>query len=309
MFKLPGKPSLRADIHELADYAELLAWANKSVSAREILAILGREAENDGNEGCEDDENRSADAFEEVSTEFDSRLRACSGRYPFTLDKTGNVLSYSPGHDQNAAWLYGYLLLSTRLNMKDSRIHAGIDGTTILEEVATTSLQQYLGPRRAKAMMFGTAAGSSDFPQRVTKLCNLLGEGFQFRNTFSSPSTAKDDKLDTVAWIPFSDEKCSKIIVFGQCKTGTAWTEQLCQLRPDNFVKKWIHTPFALDPLRAYCISESGNRNTWSGNAIEGGLLFDRCRLMDCCERIEKPLLKRMAKWSKAALKVAKAAL
>ena len=49
MFKLPARPSSGADIHELADFAELLAWANGKVSAREIVAFLGREGESEPN--------------------------------------------------------------------------------------------------------------------------------------------------------------------------------------------------------------------------------------------------------------------
>lgn len=308
MFKLPAKPSVGAEAHELADLAELMAWANKSVSAREILALLGREGENDRNDGCEDDDDRNADAFDEVANEFEYRRIACAGRYPFSLDKTGNVLSYAPVDDLSS-WLYGYLLLSTRLNMKDNRTHAGIDGTTILEEISAISLQQYLGPERTKALVFGTAAGSKGFSGRVTALCKQLGEGFRYKNNHNQPNTAKDDKLDAVAWLPLADQKASKVIIFGQCKTGTAWTDPLCHLRPETFIKKWIETPFVFDPLRAYCISESANRARWSGYAIDGGLLFDRCRLVDCCDTMEVPLYNQMVKWSKAALKVAKATL
>jgi len=308
MFKLPAKPSVGAEAHELADLAELMAWANRSVSAREILALLGREGENDDNEGCEDDDDRNADAFDDVSNEFEYRQMACAGRYPFTLDSTGNVLRYEPV-DELSSWLYGYLLLSTRLNMTTNRTHAGIDGTTILEEISAISLQQYLGSERAQALVFGTALGSGNFPSRVTMLCHQLGEGFQYKNNFNSPNTAKDDKLDAVAWLPFADQKASKIIIFGQCKTGTAWTEQLCHLRPESFIKKWIEIPFVFDPLRAYCVSESANRARWSGYAIDGGLLFDRCRLVDCCDTMEVPLFDQMVKWSRAALKIAKATL
>ena len=45
------------------------------------------------------------------------------------------------------------------------------------------------------------------------------------------------------------------------------------------------------------------------GVALEGGLLFDRCRLVDCCDVMEDALYKRMLTWSKAALKAAKADL
>lgn len=308
MFTLPGKPSPGADPHELADFAELMAWANRSVSAREILALLGREGENDNNEGCEDDDDRNADAFEDVANELEYRQVACAGGYPFQLDRTGTVLRYE-AVDALSTWLYGYLLLSTRLNMKTARMHAGIDGTTILEKVSAIGMQQYLGSNRAQSLVFGTAQGGGNFAARVTNLCQHLGEGFQYRNTLNLPNTSKDDKLDAVAWLPFADQKASKIIIFGQCKTGTAWTQQLCHLRPDGFIKRWIDIPFVFDPLRAYCVSESVNRARWSGYAIDGGLLFDRCRLVDCCDTMEASLFNQMVKWNKAALKVAKATL
>ncbi|MBK9624885.1 MAG: hypothetical protein IPO38_10100 [Rhodocyclaceae bacterium] len=292
-------------MHELADLAELMAWANGSVSEREILALLGREGENENNDGCEDDDDRNADAFGGVANEFEFRQRACAGRYPFCLDSTGNVLRYDP-IDEVSSWLYGYLLLSTRLNMQADRTHANIDGTELLEEISATGLRQYLGSERSRALVFGTAMGSANFVARVTLLCNQLGEGFRYKNNHRQPNSAKDDKLDVVAWLPFSDEKNSKVIVFGQCKTGTAWTEQLCRLKPDVFIKKWIDIPFVLDPLRAYFVSESASHAKWSSYALEGGLLFDRCRLIDCCDEIEVALLNRIVKWSKAALKFAR---
>lgn len=308
MFKLPGKPSARADVHELADYTELLAWKGGSVSAREVLAILGREGENEGNVGCEDEDDRNADAFDEVVNEFEYRQEACGQRYPFRLDRTGNVLTFAP-QDELSSWLYGYLLLSTRLNMTNNRTHAAIDGTTILEDVAATGLRQYLGCERADSIVFGTAAGSANFAARVTELCALLGEGVRYRNSYVLPNDAKDDKLDVVAWLPFWDEKSSALIVFGQCKTGTAWTEQLCQLKPETFIKKWMDTGFTIDPVRAYFISESPSRAKWGGYAVQGGLLFDRCRLVDCCDVMDDALYRRMLTWSKAALKAAKADL
>ena len=68
MFKLPALPSPRADIHELADFAELLALQNESdsVSVREILAYLGRAGDNEYNEGVDDEDDINADALDEV---------------------------------------------------------------------------------------------------------------------------------------------------------------------------------------------------------------------------------------------------
>lgn len=308
MFKLPARPSSGADVHELADFAELLAWTNGKVSAREIVAFLGREGESDPNVGCEDVDDDNTDALDEVFSEIELRENACAGRYPFVLDVAGNVLTYSP-KDHVSSWLYGYMLLSTRLNMNSDRMQAGIDGTTLLEEISAEGLYRYLGGGRAKSVVFGTALGSANFPQRVTTLCQKVGEGYQFKNKYNLPMNAKDDKLDVVAWIPFSDEKSAKIIIFGQCKTGTAWTEQLCHLKPDVFIKKWIEIPFVYDPVRAYVVSEAVDRSRWADYALDGGLLFDRCRIVDCCDQIDAGLLARIITWSTDALSAAKSKL
>lgn len=308
MFKLPARPSSGADVHELADFAELLAWANGKVSAREIVAFLGREGESDPNVGCEDVDDDNADALDEVSGEIELRETACAGRYPFELDVAGNVLSYRP-KDHVSSWLYGYMLLSTRLNMNADRMQGGIDGTTLLEEISAEGLRRYLGDGRAKSLVFGTAFGSANFSGRVTALCQSVGEGYQFRNNLDLPMDAKDDKLDVVAWIPFSDEKSAKIIIFGQCKTGTAWTQQLCHLKPDVFIKKWADTPFVYDPVRAYLVSEAVDRSRWAAYSLDGGLLFDRCRIVDCCDQIDEELLARIITWSTDALSVAKSKL
>lgn len=306
MFKLPALPSAKAGLHELADFAELLAWKNGSVSSREIVAFLGREGESDPNCGCEDSDDENVDALDEVMNEVERRQAACRNGYPYQLDERGNVLHYVPADEGHHALLYGYLLLSTRLNMTTTRSHAGIDGSTLLEEVSAEALRQYLGPRdRALSMVFGTAAGSADFPGKVATLCNALKEGGGFRAYDTGAVHANDDKLDVVAWSPFADQSPSQIIVFGQCKTGTAWSEKLCQLQPDAFTKKWIDRPFLFDPLRAFCISEAADRSRWGGYAAEGGLLFDRCRLVDCCDALDPSLCKRMKKWCNAALKAA----
>lgn len=308
MFKLPARPSSGANVHELADFAELLAWSNKSVSAREIVALLGREGESEPNVGCDDIDDENANSLEEVMSEIERRQFACRSGYPFSLDEAGNVLRFeSDGSPQ--ALLYGYLLLSTRLNMTTARRHAGIDGADLLEEVSAQVLLTYLGPTRAKAMVFGTAAGSANFPQKVESLCRALGEARGFRALDDGPVYANDDKLDVVGWVPFADRTASQIIVFGQCKTGTAWTEQLCQLRPDAFIKTWIDGHVLVDPTRAFFVSEAVNRARWGITAAKGGLLFDRCRLVDYGDSLEVALLRRMAKWNKAALRVAKAVL
>ncbi len=92
--------------------------------------------------------------------------------------------------------------------------------------------------------------------------------------------TANDDKLDTVAWVPFADERHSKLVVFAQCKTGTNWQGYTTQLQPLNFIKKWCNESFTLDPIVAFFCAESPNRTTWKSTCVSAGLLFDRCRIV-----------------------------
>lgn len=304
-FKLPGKPSARADIHELADFAELQAWKNGSVSSREIVAFLGREGESDPNVGCEDIDDENTESLGQVMDEIERRTLACGAGYPYSLNQQGNVLRY---HNDGSlqTLIYCYLLLSTRLNMQNSRVHANIDGTNLLEEVSAEILRSYLGRDRAKASVFGTAAGSADFPGKVTSLCRDLKEALGFRAIDpESPINANDDKLDVVGWIPFLDQKACQIIVFGQCKTGTAWTDQVSQLQVDTFITKWIDGHFLLKPLRALFISEAIYRARWGQIAAAAGLLFDRCRIVDCCNHIPIPLKNKVQQWNEAAFQFA----
>ena len=230
VFRLPARPSPRAGIHELADFAELLACANGFASAREITAFLGREGESEPNIGCEDIDDQNADDVDEVMDEIERREHACRQGYPFGLNKVGSVVRYTGSEDSSPAILYRYLLLATRLNMTKSRMHAEIDGALLFEDVSAWALRLYLGGGRAMSSVFGTAAGRSDFGGKVHDLCRDLGEARGFRSCDDAQVNANDDKLDVVGWIPFADQMAAQIIVFGQCKTGTSWSEGLCQL-------------------------------------------------------------------------------
>jgi len=198
LFKLPKLPSPQADVHELADFAELLCWHRKLASKREIVAYLGRVDDNDNNVGCNDDDDENSDFLDEVMNEIERRVSACGIGYPFRLDLEGTVLRYNTDDSNERSILYRYLLLSTRLNMKDSRVHEGIDGALLFEEVCAHVLKNYLGSSRAKALVFGTASAGS-FHDKVKVLCDELREGSGYRNPDEVPSEDRDGKLDIVA--------------------------------------------------------------------------------------------------------------
>lgn len=301
MFKLPNHPSPQADIHELADFAELNALYRGSVSIRSIQALMGRMDDNDSNVGCEDNDDQTAEDLDEMMNEIDRRREACGDGYPFELQSEGTVLGYDPTTLSDRGTIYLYLLLSTRLNMLSRRVHAGIDGTGLLETVSAHALKNYLGRERARTLVFGTSSAGS-FTDKVNVLCRELGEGGQFRHIDSGDVDANDDRLDVVSWIPFSDKLPGKLIIFGQCKTGTNWRNEVAQLQPDAFIKRWMSDTIVVNPLRAFCISEAADRTKWSGVCVYSGILFDRCRLVDFCHDLDTTSADLIAKWSNAAL-------
>ena len=301
MFRWPGVPSPRADAHELADFTELLSWKQGSVSATTIVRDLGRLAENEYSEGVQEEEEIPRDV-EDAFLEIERRIENSNGGYPFDFNASGTVL-YPIQDAGDARYIaYKYMLLSTRLDMNKNKIHAGLDGTELLEGLAAVAARQYLGGR-AESMIFGTSADSPDFPAKINFLCQKLEEGGGFVERSTNARRKKDDKLDVVAWTPFADRREGKLIAFGQCKTGTNWKYQVTQLQPDNFCSKWFRDRPAVNPVRMFFISEALSSVDWRNESVDAGLLFDRCRIIDYCNGLKGALLQSLEKWTTAASK------
>lgn len=288
---------------ELADFFELLALKEGRVSRSEVASHLDIVSDNLYNSGCDDDDDQIADQLDEVLIEIQRRRDACNGGYPFDLNNTGTRLKYH-GAEQvyvdHRKLSYLYLLLSTRLNMKTSRTHEGIDGTTILEELAALTLQSYLGIR-SRSLNFGTSV-AGNFADKVNTLCREIGEGGQHKEPQTTVRHTRDGKLDTVGWIPFTDNLAGKLAIFGQCKTGTNWKDSVSQLRPDAFIKKFMTGIYHIDPVRAFFVSESVDRSKWHDLSIDGGLLFDRCRIIDFCPDLPEEAITKVRQWTVGAL-------
>ena len=215
------------------------------------------------------------------------------------MDLAGSVLRHDPALQDGHAIIYRYLLLATRLNMTASKVHAGLDGTALFEELSAEVIRNYLGGR-ARSLVFGTAVRGG-FPERVADLCRQLCEGGDFQNPDTASVDENDGGLDTVSWIPFSDGGRGQLVVFGQCKTGTHWQEHTGRLRPSDFTKLWMSDPPLIDPIRAFFIAESADQGHWRKYVTYAGLLFDRCRLVDYCGAISADLLKKIQTWTNAA--------
>ncbi len=298
-FKLPNRPSPRSSPSELADFAEMLALVQGRCSATEIQRYLSRIDENEFNVGIEDDDVINEGLSDAMMTEIGYRITACPDGYPFRTDGTGSILIRRDDAHSTKALVYRYLLMATRLSMKTEKVQAGIDGTQIMEELGSAVLGNYLG-NRAEVEVFGTAR-QGGFTQKIGDLCTSLNEGIRYKNIDTGVLNANDDGLDVVGWIPFSDKLPAKLSVFGQCKTGTSWRDHLYRLNPRAFITRWMSGTVLVDPVKAYFIAESADRAQWNGACLYGGILFDRCRIVDLCDSVDAGLIHQIQCWTNAA--------
>ena len=302
MFKLPGSPSIRADRHEIADFVELQAWRTHSFSTTALGQVLGRLEENDYSQSGVPEDDQNEPIIDEAYSELERRQESCGeGGYPFEIDGSGNVLHYDPQVGNTRHDVYFFLLLATRLRMDTNHEHGGFSGTRLFEEIAALVARRYLGTR-ARSMVFGAGKKGNSFRNRINELCSRVeeGEGIS-QHGENGMSVAKDGRLDVVAWKPFSDQMVGKLVLFGQCKTGTNYRDSLTVLQPDEFIRKFIRSPFVLTPVRSFFVSEALPRSNWRNMAIDAGLLFDRCRVVEFSTRIPSRLKNSVSAWTTAA--------
>ena len=301
MFKWPNIPLPQASLHELADYAELLCWKEGGTSVTALSRALGRIEENDYSDGVPEDE-AVLDKAEQAYEEIERRQEVCKEGYPFVIGSGGETLQLSSYGNDIRHDVYKYLLLATRLNMKDNRCHAEIDGTQLFEKFAAEIARGYFGDR-AKSLVFGTSSDDPNFEAKVNNLCNELGEGVEFASSDHTDSDVKDGKLDVVVWKPFTDALDGQLIGFGQCKTGTYYRDSLTYLQPEGFCRKWLMRSPGVLPIRMFFIAEAlplsvGYRRNLS---VDAGLIFDRCRIIDYCSEIGEAIILSLRSWTGAA--------
>lgn len=307
MFRLPaGIPSNTASVDELTDFleCECIRSDRGRISVLSIASPILIGSDETDIDGVDDDYDRLLMKTDEVLTEVDRRKAAANNNYPFRA--LGNGLTLE---DENSVvyWTYCYLLFCTRFNMQAHRMMAGVDGSLLFEKFSASVAKEYFG-NRAEAMVFGTAQ-QQQFIAKVNELCRVIGEGFAFENRDRvSPTHVKDDKLDVVVWKSFADRHVSKLIGFGQCKTGTTWRHDnsLTQLRPASFCQKWFRSMPAHVPAGMFFVADTFYIDTWYSKASDAGIVFDRFRLMDYLpdnEEFKNEVLADLMLWTSEAIR------
>ncbi len=304
------------------------ATANKLVSLAdwvEIRALL----ESDGKASQEDlvraldraysiGETNARSLSEEVFEELADRHSSCkpsrpSGGawgYPFELNKSGDLLSLrsKAAPRTRAGILYLFLLVATRADMDSERRKLdGLDPTAIFERLCADILLNFWGGKTkfSGSIVFGTAQREdipeNKFKSKIESLCQSIREGRGLREG-AKPPGAGDGKLDIAVWRVFSDGRAGGLVGFAQCKTGIHWKDHLPELQPRHFCRNFFQKPLLIDPLKVYMVPHRVNGTEWDSHTSLGGLLFDRCRLIQYGLEISDDVFKDCRAWLSAAL-------
>jgi hypothetical protein len=92
--------------------------------------------------------------------------------------------------------------------------------------------------------------------------------------------------------------------VFGQCAGGASgWEAKLAEMDVLAFMKKWLRTILIVEPVRLLFVPRRIPAVDWEHAGIDGGILFDRCRIVACLAEPNEDLSRRCAKATKEMLK------
>lgn len=299
MFKLPdGIPLFRNSAQVWADYAEYNALLSGKVNLYELTKPSRMVSDEEIVMGVEDETDKYLQKVDEISAEIWYRIQVGEHLYPFDIEDHDYSLRFAPESDESNI-VYPYLLLATRAKMGKDRIKADIDGSLLFEHLCSIVAQNYFGAR-AEVDILGTSKEDvKSFRDKLREIIHVLGEGGEIHeNPGHKP---QDDNVDVIVWKGFKDRQPSKIIAFGQCKTGTSWVERLSELNTEAFCKTWFSRQPVLTPVRMFFTAQYFPRDIFRVRANEAGLVFDRFRILDYLpQKLDGELLGKMYKWTEA---------
>lgn len=304
-------PSPEADdrLVNLADWVEIKALldADGNASREDLARALMRAYSMDGTAA----KTLAGDVFKELIDRQDSCVplpaRGRDWEYPFTVNDTTSLLSLRTKPNSKRGLLYTFLLVVSRADMDAQRKLEGLDPTVLFEQLCADILLNFWGGANEQtgALVFGTAKTKTltnrKFEDNINNLCTTLKEGRGLKDGAKAPG-AGDGKLDIVVWRIFSDGRAGGLVGFGQCKTGIHWKTHLTKLVPRNFCGDYFKEPLILDPIRVYMVPHRVDAALWDSHTRAGGLLLDRCRLVQYGFDISKEVFANCKKWLDAAL-------
>lgn len=297
-----GRLNKGDSLYKVADFLEFeCIKSGTGLSSLSYRSYISASDDEISNEGIESSDDYSVEILDDAIAECSNRSNCCPNQYPFVIGNSSLELKL------DATWykdVYTFLLLTTRLNMREKRVQGGFDGTQLFEELCALVTKEYYG-NHCQTKVFGTSV-SGLFIDKVENLLRVLCIKGHFKEPEGSTGRQKDGNLDIVAWIPFGDKRDGQMIALGQCKTGTNWESMLSELEPDSFFSLYSsQRPYAR-PIKMFFVSESFGNYKWEERCTAGGILFDRMRIMEflplAMEEENNELLDKIRVWNYSAL-------
>jgi hypothetical protein len=301
-------PLLSDEPHELLDHLEIssLADSDRNASAAQLRGDLGLAGSSDAMDEDEEDQNEVTESermdgiVDAVLTEAEARIMACGEKnYPFLLRRKA-LLS----RDARYTSVYTFLLL---LSAYGEDAVPSLDAAKLFEDVSAHAAKVYFGspqePAHTFVFGFPRRIGPKDFPGALQELCaGKIREG-QPDNKMPGVSSMKDAGLDIVTWKPFTDNRSSKLIAFGQCATGQNWREKRHELQPADWCRTWLLKTPQVHPIKVFFVPHAVNDKDWAALGYQAGIIFDRVRIAHFAEKkLPKVERSKIRTWSKSVL-------
>jgi hypothetical protein len=278
----PNKmPNQNSDSLEWSDFIEYIVLFKGQCAISDYLRPSFKGSDELNALGIENDEDQLYLLVDEIAKEIRRRIKESGDSYPFELVDEDYVLKFLDG--SSSSFVYKFLLYTTYLNMKINRIHSGIDGAKLFEELSSIVAKNYLGEDTFGGV-FGTALAGG-FKDKLQNVMNEMGEGVAVKNV--SGAKPQDEDIDIIVWKPFKDNRKSKLICFGQCKTGLSWESDYVRLPAKTIIDIWFNEPPIVDPVLLFFCSKYFSLHRWDYTARKLGIVFDRFRILSLFSELD----------------------
>ncbi len=310
--RLPVAPAASADPSVKADFLEVTAFAvadrNRSLAdlvqltrrSGTVEALINAEGDHRSDAGAE----ASQAAAEDALAELEDRFEACggnSGSYPYEVLRTSIQL-----REGGRESIYTFLLLLSYFGLDAGP--RGAKGERVFEEVCRCAAEGYFGGSSAgaEAVHFGFPRRvlPRQFPAALDQLCKLMGDAIAKDDAPRSKSQ-KDAKLDIAVWKHFPDRRAGKLVALGQCAAGkNAWRQKATELQLASFCGRWLRERPSVEPIRMFFIPHRLERDDHRDVCLDGGILFDRCRIAHFAEKaVPTEVLRECIRWSRHVIR------
>lgn len=149
----------------------------------------------------------------------------------------------------------------------------------LFERLVAEAIGNYL---QGEVFVFGwpvMPGQDTDIRRRIRTLADRMCENF----AEEPASRYKDRGVDVVGWKPFVEveeagHRGGQIVVLAQCATGANWDTKTTELPFDSWMD-YIH--WKSRPVKGFAVPKVIPKDRWHDISKEGGLLFDRVRILN----------------------------